>query len=149
MSIDRAIWLLAKLPDEVGACVTAQFGGIHPRLRALIALAQLKGVPQPNINELNKFYNESSSLVLKRNRAVHDAWWISSPSGTVAQLRLVADKKLDYRFKPASMADMEALAEEIKEHDIRFFRIEQQMFAALHLASLEKPAAEPPRDTPD
>lgn len=145
-SIDMAIWEMANVPHETGACITAQFGGVHSRLRALIALVHLNGLGSFT-NELNKFYQDSNEVVLKRNRAVHDAWWVSSPSGTVAQLRLTADKKLDYRFRATSMLEMDEIAAAIKAHDERFTNIWMRLRAARHLASLEKPVGESPSET--
>jgi len=43
LAIDYMIWELLGVDQLLGACVTAQFISIHPRLKALVSLAILRG----------------------------------------------------------------------------------------------------------
>jgi hypothetical protein len=43
-AIGEAIWELANVEREAGACVTAQLVGPGPRVRALVALLELRGL---------------------------------------------------------------------------------------------------------
>jgi hypothetical protein len=69
--IDQVIWKLAGLDPEPGACLTAQFPSIHSRMRALIALLQLKGADKALIKEANIFVSDASPIAIHRNRIVH------------------------------------------------------------------------------
>jgi hypothetical protein len=128
--IDRTSWVLAGVKEEQGACMTAQIGSIQLRLRTLIALAQLDNQPTKNISALNKFATDCNPIAIKRNRAIHDAWWLGSTTKKPAQLRLTADKKLDYRFREAPEGELEAIKEEIKALAARFHEIQTAMFIA-------------------
>ncbi|WP_428660456.1 hypothetical protein [Reyranella sp.] len=128
--VDRLSWLLAGLRrDEPGACMTAQILGIHNKLRALISLARLNEAPQSIIDDLNKFSNEAIPITMKRNRAVHDSWWMGAKTKKVGQLRLTADKRLDYRWKEITEEEMIGIESDVKKLAQKFFKIDM----AIHI----------------
>ena len=92
--LDRIIWLLAGGSDQTIACITGQLMGAQPRVSAIVSLLKLrikdrKKAPLANelvdqfVNLKNRLYESND----RRNRLVHDAWYIKLKSQTTAQFR--------------------------------------------------------------
>ena len=72
LSIDYTIWGLASITNEHGACLTAQYIGINPRINALMALVKYWNCSKTLLSDLEDFHKKSMGLSEQRNRAVHD-----------------------------------------------------------------------------
>src|SRR4051812_46652260 len=73
-NVDQVTWQLCEIPHEFSACLTAQVLHMQGKIKALIALATVRGVSDPILVELKRLNSqEISSLQSKRNRAVHDS----------------------------------------------------------------------------
>jgi threonine dehydrogenase-like Zn-dependent dehydrogenase len=142
--IDRFIWSLANDTDEKGACVTAQMMGSGPRLRAALALCELSGVISTHLmSQLRRFANDNEALVQLRNRAVHDPWVVGVKTKRRGQIRLTANKKLDYRLHAQTLDDLDAILSKIEGHVERFSVLRQKLRAEMHLAAQETSREKP------
>jgi hypothetical protein len=135
--IDRTIWQLASLNDAAGACLTAQFIGVHPRFRALSSLMRLHGVQDGELTkELASIEGTSQSIADDRNRMIHDPWMYQVTNDRSiptkhGKLRITAKKKLDFSFIPVTDGQIESLLAKIKSHTKRFHRFAELLRAEL------------------
>ncbi len=123
--VNQAIWLLSALDDERGACVTSHIYNISARIKALLALIELmdRDYPEPVevngkpreyslrdiINKLKKLSNKQVEPISReRNRIIHDTWMYGKTTGSIAQIRATANRKLDYGFRPADISEINA-----------------------------------------
>lgn len=137
--IDEAIWVQASFDEESGACVTAQLVGAASRLRAYIALVQLRdGISKETVTALNKFYQDTESLTRVRNRTVHDSWVWSSKTYLRGQMRVTADKKLDMRMHPKSLEELGHIHIAILKHRERFAALSRKVGDEHHEAWRKK-----------
>lgn len=122
-AVDQTSWQLAGVPHMVGACLTAQMFAMQPKFRALVALAELRGLSQSTINKLNQFNAKRiSGLQESRNRSVHDTRMIHQESGEVKRLQITAQGPLIFGFQPEPMAEIHKTRKRI-EASIRDFQI--------------------------
>jgi hypothetical protein len=128
---DRLIWELADVKQQLGACITSQFGGLHPRLRAVISLVQIRGGSQKLVDALNKFYADSEPLLRKRNRTIHDPWLSDTQTGATVRMEIAADKRLKYDFKPVKTEELISIQGELKAHHVRFERMMDDVLAEM------------------
>src|SRR5438552_15764506 len=56
--IEQAIWALAGIEDEIGACITAQVFSVPSLFKSYIALAKFSGLPERHLHHLNKMLSE-------------------------------------------------------------------------------------------
>jgi hypothetical protein len=141
-TIDGALWTLAELKEDWGACITTQMMSISPRLKAYLALVRVRGVPEGDlINRINKFIGDSEPLAQKRNRAVHDPWVIGESSKAVYQLKATANRKLEFGFRPRSLPDLQQISKEIEAHTERFSSLHVEVRAWLWSLQNKGPAA--------
>jgi hypothetical protein len=70
----------------LGACMTAQMISIHPRLKAFIALVEIRGGSETALKELNIFSGSAGGLAEKRNRMVHDPRAVHNRTKEVGRL---------------------------------------------------------------
>ena len=103
--VDSTVWDLAKLPENVGACITANFMSVYPKLKALTALAHLNKVSDRTIKKLNRFRSNLYTTSEKRNRAVHDHWMMQEKDDGFhpVQVTITADGAPEFFFKRVSI----------------------------------------------
>jgi hypothetical protein len=129
--INEAIWLLANIGIDEGACITSQIPSPLSRLRALIALVAVRGGKGNLINELNSFSVTADSLGRRRNRVVHDPWIKMGDSGEFRRIEITADRKLNYELAPTTVDELMDLAEEIGNAIVEFGRLNDRIRAEL------------------
>ena len=126
--INHAIWWLANVSQEDGACITAQIGSFLPRMRALIALAHRWGCSETTIKDLNKFASEADGVGRRRNRIIHDQWLQKDDDFTkFGRWEITADKRLVWEVKPQTREDILAVAHAISESINAFKKLRAQM----------------------
>jgi hypothetical protein len=80
--LDLTIWELAGFSHELGSCITGQLIGQSGRFNALLALVAAKGCDDKMRNRITDLVYKTGNLAKRRNRFVHDAWYLSeSESG--------------------------------------------------------------------
>jgi len=117
----------------MGACITAQFTSIHPKLKALIALCRHKEVDHKLIKRLNTFRQSLYSTADKRNRAVHDAWMPQvSPGGIeIVQWDLGTGKDVNEFTRPTPLCELIELNREIHKRMSAFATIKDDLLSEL------------------
>jgi hypothetical protein len=133
LSIDYLIWELMDIDQIVGACVTAQFISVHPRLRAASSLARLRGA-KASADELLKFAGDLGGLAYKRNRMIHDKRLVTT-SGEVKRFEIATTKELKFGLQPEEIEDLRAfktlVETKIEEFDHISDRIRVEIAASL------------------
>lgn len=142
LQIDGATWLIAHVRPSVGACITAQFISIHPKIKALIALCRHKGVDDKLIKRLNAFHQSLYSTAEKRNRAVHDAWVPEVSPGRVqlVQWDLGMGKDVTDFTRPAPISELIELNREINKRMSVFMKIKEDLLFELRSSKKIPPA---------
>jgi hypothetical protein len=78
--LDTIIWKLAGIADKLGVCITAQMMGVWPRFNAIQSLLIQRSNEMPILTELikevNTLSNDSRDASERRNRIIHDPWYI-------------------------------------------------------------------------
>ncbi|MGH8336577.1 MAG: hypothetical protein ACRETL_07135 [Gammaproteobacteria bacterium] len=139
--IDLAIWDLSGTFQMLAACMTAQLMSIHPRLKALHALIEAQNLGTRLSKEVATFAGDISSLVEKRNRAVHDPRMTVAADGSVERLEVTAQKILSFGFQPEPLERLSKTEETIKARIARFRVIKGKIRKAL----IERPAEQTPQ----
>lgn len=96
--VNHAIWELANVEQHVGACITAQIISPIARFRALVALLKLRGADQSTIATINSLSSKANRVSRQRNRLVHDPSTVNARTGVFDQLRITADRTLEFKF---------------------------------------------------
>ncbi len=134
LEIDGTTWLIADVRPTIGACITAQFISVHPKIKALIALCRHKGVDEKLIKRLNTFHQSLYGTAEKRNRAVHDAWMPEISPGRKVQLvqwDLGRGKDASDFTRPAPISDLIELNREINKRMSAFMKIKEALLSEL------------------
>jgi hypothetical protein len=106
---------LAGTASEIGICFTAQIGGSRAKLDALISLAGLRGTNARLMAELHDFAKDTQPLSVRRNRHVHDVWFLDEPD-TPRRLEVTAKKTLRLLYIDVPTDRLLQLAAEISRH---------------------------------
>jgi len=113
--LDGFITDLLRGEDDATQCVIAQLIGPAPRVRAMIALARLRGGSEGLVTDMNKFGRECTEIGTKRNRVVHDMVCVSMTTGRSFKILGTADKKLEYGWRLVTDDDMKKVLAEIED----------------------------------
>ena len=127
--IDSTTWRLGGIAPEVGACLSANLGSIHLKLRSLYALLELNSASKETLKKFRDFQNRISGTADKRNRVIHDPWMpIVSPQGTqFGQFVIRADGKgREFGAKPIPLSEMIELNREIARRSAAFFKLRER-----------------------
>ena len=128
--INLAIWELAGVPSGVGACMTAQIYTFDGRMKALIALLNLKRVPPSIIKDANRFHEDTRGPQEIRNRVIHD-YWVWDAAGAIHRLEMTASKKLKLEAVPVSLDELNQHYETMKQMVDRAAELKAKIYAAL------------------
>ena len=130
LCIDYLIWELMSVDQPIGACITAQFISIHPRLRALQALARLRGANK-TADELDTFYGQVSGLAEKRNRLLHDKRLVHFQTKEVSVFHIATKKDLKFGLQREIPQDLlnfrKTVRRKMKEFDELSERIRHEI----------------------
>ncbi len=135
--IDYGIWHLANTHQQLAACITAQFQAVHPRLRAFIALVQIRNGSQATVDKLNSFQGNVSGLVEKRNRCVHDPRFKNKRTGEISRLQITAKPKVEFDFLPEPANQLQATIDQIYERTTEFIRLRNKAIREIDALPLE------------
>jgi hypothetical protein len=112
-ALDLIIWDLAGAPPEKVACITAQINGATPRYRAVVLLLR-----QRNHNNLNKLSEKAKELMQKtfdptekRNRIVHDPWYVITDQKLTAQFKAMPSKDSRFGIYQVDAEEIESVIE--------------------------------------
>ncbi|MGF7163497.1 hypothetical protein FHS85_005166 [Rhodoligotrophos appendicifer] len=97
--LDLVIWFLADTKPALGACVTAQLMGVAPRCQAIKALGKVRGLSEVTIKKVDHFLNSTHDASNKRNRIIHDPWYVDPTSDETAQFKSMSRNDWRYGIK--------------------------------------------------
>jgi hypothetical protein len=122
-TVDEAIWELLQNDERLSACLTAQLMGFAPRMKALIALFNLRGITDKDHKALQTTFDKSNELAQRRNRIVHDPWLVSQATNSTVTYRAHVPNKLrlELAFIPHTLEAINKLAKEIRKFDDHCF----------------------------
>ena len=136
--IDLTIWWLMDTPQMVAACVTAQLMSIHPRLRALQALVNLRGGSRELGTQIASFAGELGGLVESRNRAVHDPRMAMVMKDAVQRLNIPAQRRIKFGFVDETVPDLKKTHDSIKRQIRRFNLLHKKIVAEIQALPPER-----------
>ena len=122
--LDNAIaWITLADSDDL-ACLTAQMMGATPRYNAIIALlTHLKNDPKlrddrpqidKHIRKVNSLLQRTFEIQEKRNRIVHDTWYVDSRRKIPAQHRNMPRKDLHHGLRVVTLKEVRSTIAAIK-----------------------------------
>ena len=126
--IDLTTWRLGGIKPEVGACLSANLGSIHMKLRSLYALLELNNVSKETLKKFRDLQNRTSGTADKRNRVIHDPWMtIVSPQNTQfgQYVNRANNKGREFGPKPIPVSDLIKLNHEIHRRLAAFFKLRE------------------------
>ena len=130
--IDDALWRLAGVHEDFGACLTAQFLSISNRIMALEALLRLRGVSGSFIEEsVSPFAKRCSALAKRRNRAIHDPIAFDPAVTAVLVHRIIAERKLHKGARPAEIAWYVSVGDDVFSALQDWFTLEDRIIELL------------------
>jgi hypothetical protein len=118
--LDETIWLLARLEEEPGACLTAQFGSVAQRFNALFALARVEKITERSLKKMNDVRNRALAIAEKRNRIAHDPWFYGYESQQHYRMHKTAKAVLEFKLKPVSLEELKAIEQEFVDLTHKF-----------------------------
>jgi hypothetical protein len=128
--VDELIWELAAVEPEIGACLTAQFFSIAPRMDALISLAHAQYVSDAHIKRLDKLKTSIGGLGNRRHRLAHDPWFYAYETAKSYRLEKTAKGGLVHAYKPVTEEEIDAFKDEIKAVEKTFRDLRSEMLDA-------------------
>jgi hypothetical protein len=142
--IDEAIWRLAGLSQETGACITSHLQSANRRMQALIALVRLRGGLPSHITSLNKTSSRMDELARMRNRFIHDTWSHREETGAHYRLNITAERMLDLAYKPVTQEELAQFVTDVLAARTVFLAVMQSAYFVLgidpeHVPSLPRP----------
>jgi hypothetical protein len=140
MTLNDCIWALSGTPYGAGACVTSQIYTIEGRMKALIALLNLKGATEL-VTKTNVYHEQTlRQASIKRNRVVHDIWF-SDDRGEAHQLSITADKKLRIQTIERTKVDLRKDHKIVERALFDFISIYEEIGSLLHTWPNTRPLA--------
>lgn len=131
-NVDQGIWKLTDAYQQLVACITAQLVSIHPRMKAFIALVELRGGKPETIAALRKLYSETlSPLSDRRNRSTHDARLVKKGTTEVVRLEITAKPKIHFGFIPEPVETLKRFHAEIGDAMMKLKRLRDQAIAEI------------------
>jgi hypothetical protein len=113
--LDEAIWDLAGLTPASGSCITAELRGTYARYKAILTLGTVAGISQKTLDKAEVQMGKSNGLGEKRNRLVHDPWFVESSSKAAGQFASMIWKKRQYGFLPIDNAEFKKTISDIQK----------------------------------
>lgn len=101
--LDEIIWWLTDKHDRSRiACLTGQFASTFQRHNAIMALLKSKGVLSKDLKDrIERERGRCSNTAAKRNRVVHDAWFVSG-GAEIGSFRTWAKEDLKFGINEIS-----------------------------------------------
>ena len=131
-AVDQGIWHLTDGYQQLIACVTAQLISIHPRMKAFIALVEVRNGKPETVAALKKLYSGTlSGLSDRRNRTIHDPRHINKRTGEVNRLEITAKPKVHFGFIPEAVGDLKRFHAEIGDAIMLVKQLRDQAIAEI------------------
>jgi hypothetical protein len=125
--IDLIIWDTAEVPHQFGACITAQMGSVHPKLRALGALLLLRQAEPVLIKKVTDFQGNLTDLGEQRARTVHDPRLTNSEGQVVRWQTTASAREIVFGPQVETIEGLTKLRQRIARNIRRFEVIKQEI----------------------
>ncbi len=135
-TLDETIWDLAGLESPRGASITAQLMGVGPRCLTIIALHAQRGLPEETRRrKISSFMDQAHRLSDKRNRLIHDPWFLDTGTNSASQLKSMPRKELIYEYKIVTADYVTEVISEIRQFIARAIALHEQVLSELRTSS--------------
>jgi hypothetical protein len=131
LSLDMSAIMLARIPQQIGLCFTAQIAGPARKLDAYIAIARLRGADNDLVRDLNELAKDTASLAERRNRVVHDPWFFFTEGASPGRLEITAKRVLRHRYVEVGEDVILRLVADIDSHIAKFAILHARIGAAI------------------
>jgi hypothetical protein len=132
LDLDMAAITLTRAALLGGLCLTSQIMGAPRKLDAYMALAELRANKSPEWKslqkDLNDFAKDTQSLTERRNRTVHDPWYVSKEE--TRRLEITARRKLRFLRVSTTSTQMDELIYDMTQHGKRFGALRERVTRA-------------------
>jgi hypothetical protein len=131
--LDLIIWSLANIEPEKGACITAQIMGPVPRLRTIITQLNQINTEESKLlaEEFKQLMNNCHDVAEHRNRLIHDAWYLYTPSGNPGQFKSMSFKDPRYGIFQVDVDDINETLERIARRQESASRLQERVMKVL------------------
>jgi hypothetical protein len=100
-------WLVDSGDGIAVQCIASQLMGAAPRYRAIIALAKRKEIAPFIIKKIELAMNKTFEVSERRNRIVHDVWYIEESSGDLYLDKSISPKTSAYGLQKVEGAEFD------------------------------------------
>jgi hypothetical protein len=136
---DEIIWRLGAQDEIKGACITAQMMGVYPRCKAIVALLTAIGRRKsldlkPLIDRTIELMNKASGPTSpgdRRNRIVHDPWYVYTGVDQTAQFKAMPHKDFRYGIHPVDLTELQETLQAIKNYSERVTKLRDDIYSTL------------------
>ena len=139
--LDLIIWDLVHHDQVKVACITSQLMGTAPRIRTVLNLLSLRAKrPETSklVDKVNQLNKRTFDVSERRNRAIHDPWYLETISGQPAQFKSMPSKDPQFGIADIDEKEQADVIAKIRELNVRAATLRNEIQAAL-VASGEKP----------
>jgi hypothetical protein len=138
--LDLIIAELVNVPSPRMACITAQMMGVAARCDCIIALLSQQSAVHSSfgrhLETIKALRNDSGHPNIRRNRIVHDPWYIDVGTSTTAQQKSMPrqDKNysLQYGIKDVDKKEIEETLDQIQRLTERVGRLRADLLDDLN-----------------
>jgi hypothetical protein len=110
-ALDRIIWTLAEVLYPDGACITSQLMGATARYKVITAQLNLRttqdGRFKVYLPRIKTLRDRSYEPQEKRNRIIHDAWYLDAEEKAPGQFRSWPHKNPQFGVRGVDLDDIE------------------------------------------
>jgi hypothetical protein len=121
-SLDIIIWRLTRLDEPIGAALTSQLMGPTPRYNAIGSLLAAHGLDKL-VEKITKLKNKTYDLADRRNRIIHDPWYLELMTAQASQFRAMPIKDPRFGFVDIEESQIDDLLKDIqtRRHEVTLF----------------------------
>lgn len=132
-TLDQIIWDLSEGSVEALSCTTVQIMSHYPRFKAIKSLARYRGHSDALISDVNKTAGDIQNLSDKRNRYIHDAWFLQTSGdqegniNEIGQFKSLSAQNKKFGFHPISETEMTDFIRDIQEQAEKISELRQAL----------------------
>jgi hypothetical protein len=143
-ALDRTISHLLNLDPRTGSSLRGQIQQTTGKIAAVVALCQQLKVDQALIADLNnQKIIEVQPCIDRRNRIIHDPWFVEEPNETIKQLRGMAQSVNKFGYHAVDEKYLDDTLKMMKQCIDNMSACLQKIISALTPAPTNQPSAAP------
>jgi hypothetical protein len=126
-------WLMDGADGIAVQCIASQLMGVGPRYRAIIAMAKRTGIAAAIIKKIEAAMNKTFEVSERRNRIVHDVWYIEESSGDLYIDKSISPKTSNYGLQKVEDSEFQTtlslISQRQKDANVIYEEIAAEMTA--------------------